>query len=462
MNIMRHHSVVVIACTILLAGNPVHAEDAVAAPAPDAAAEAPAADAAAEAPAADAAAEAPAADAAAEAPAADAAAEAPAPEPLVLDTVEVAPGVDTLDLSPHLNYFEDIEGKLTIDDIGAEGFQAKFNKLDEGVQVPAFGMGQPSAYWFRVVIDNKTETIQWVIEASYAALDSIHFYQKDADGNWKGQISGDSEPFKGRYWDHPNPNFMFERWEGDTTPVFLRVTTKGSMKLPLKLYSERAFGLKSMDELFGSGIFYGIFLVMIIFNGLMFIPLRDVNYLLYVGFLSLFLLFQMNLLGHGFEYLWPNSPHLNNLTLLFFIFSAFYCALEFTRRFNQAEQYAPRFNKVLKVAALIMLTLSLVQFAAPYKIMIGVVILSVLVGCGIIVSAGVSCMKAGFRPARFFVGAWGIFLVGVVLFALVTAGRIPSNPITEGSYRIGSTILVTFLALALVDRFRFLQEKGES
>ena len=32
-------------------------------------------------------------------------------------------------------------------------------------------------------------------------------------------------------------------------------------------------------------------------------------------------------------------------------------------------------------------------------------------------------MKAGYTPARFFVGAWAIFLVGVVMFALVTAGN---------------------------------------
>ena len=236
--------------------------------------------------------------------------------------------------------------------------------------------------------------------------------------------------------------------------------TTGAMKLPLKLYSERAFGLKSMDELFGSGVFYGIFLVMIIFNGLMFIPLKDVNYLLYVGFLSLFLLFQMNLLGHGYEYLWPGSPDFNNLTLLFFILSAFYCALEFTRRFNEAEQYSPKLNKVLKGMAFLMLGLSVAQFFLPYKIMIKMVIPLVLVGCGVIVAAARSCMKAGFRPARFFFGAWAIFLVGVVMFALVTAGRIPSNPITENAYRLGATILVTFLALALVDRFRFLQEKG--
>ena len=374
--------------------------------------------------------------------------------------VTVPPDADVVDLSPHLEYFEDVEAKLTIDDVSAAGFQSKFKKLDEGVDVPNFGLGLTSAYWFRVVIDNKSETIQWVVEDDYAALDSIHFYQQDADGNWAAQIAGDSEPFEGRYWAHPLPNFSFERWEGDTTPVYVRVMTTGAMKLPLKLYSERAFGLKSMDELFGSGVFYGIFLVMIIFNGLMFIPLKDINYLLYVGFLSLFLLFQMNLLGHGYEYLWPGSPDINNLTLLFFILAAFYCALEFTRRFNEAEQYSPKLNKVLKALALVMLALSIVQFFAPYKVMIKAVIPLVLIGCAVIVAAGISCMNSGYRPARFFVGAWGVFVVGVMLFALMTSGLISSNPITENAYRVGSTILVTFLALALVDRFRFKQEQG--
>lgn len=371
-------------------------------------------------------------------------------------TVDVPPDTDTVSLSPHLDFIEDVDGKLTIAEVSAEAMQAKFQKVEK--DPPNFGFTD-SVYWFRVVINNNSETIQWVIEDSYPAVDTVEFYQKDSDGNWLMQKSGDSEPFDGRYWSHPLPNFSFERWEGDTTPIFMRVQTTGNVKLPVTLYSERAFGLKSMDELFSAGIYYGIFIVMILFNSLMFVSLRDVNYLLYVGFLLFFMVFQMNLQGHAFEYLWPNSPEMNNLTLLFFIFAAMYCALEFSRKFNECEQYAPKFNKVLKYFGFAMLGFAIGQFIVPYKIIVKFAAIGTLSGCLLIFASGVACMKAQYRPARYFVGAWGIFLVGVILFALVTAGRIASNAITENAYTVGSTILVTFLALALVDRWRFQQEQ---
>ena len=211
MNIMRQISLTFFASMLLIfvhTANAEQTENAEAAPAEAAPAEAAPAEAA---------------------PAEAAPAEAePPPAPSM---VVVPPDADMVDLSPHLEWFEDADAKLTIDDISADGFQGNFKKLNEetGLEVPNFGLGLTSAYWFRIVVDNKSETIQWVVEDDYAALDSIHFYQKDADGNWQAQIAGDSEPFEGRYWNHPLPNFSFERWEGDTTPVYIRVMTTGAM-----------------------------------------------------------------------------------------------------------------------------------------------------------------------------------------------------------------------------------------
>ena len=72
-----------------------------------------------------------------------------------------------------------------------------------------------------------------------------------------------------------------------------------------------------------------------------------------------------------------------------------------------------------------------------------------------VIVTGVMAIKAGYRPARFFLIAWFCFMAGAIVYALALAGQAPVNALTENGVLIGSAMEVTLLALALVDRFQF-------
>ena len=69
------------------------------------------------------------------------------------------------------------------------------------------------------------------------------------------------------------------------------------------------------------GLYLGVLLVMVFFNGLFFLPTKDTIYLHYVVFLVLRSL-DATLRGLGFAYLWPDTPAINNTFLLPFLFVA--------------------------------------------------------------------------------------------------------------------------------------------
>ena len=100
------------------------------------------------------------------------------------------------------------------------------------------------------------------------------------------------------------------------------------------------------------------------------------------------------------------------------------------------------------------------SFAAPYKYMIVIVILSTLVSCICLIIVGFAVMSGGFPPAKYFLLAWGFFLVGVVLYALKTGGVLPSTTLTNNGFQLGSALLVTLLALGMRARFEFLRRAG--
>ena len=407
-----------------------------------------------------------AADTAAEAPT-EVAAEAPA-EPAAEVPAEpakpevkavIAEGVSEASLNLGVAYFEDVNGELTIEKLVDGSANVEFLTKDNREETPNFGLN-PSVFWFKVQIENLAETVQWVVEVDYSMLDTITFYAQGADGSYQGQVSGDSEAFEGRYWAHRNPNFKIDIWQGDTAVVYLKVQTAGSLQLPMTIYSERTFGLRSMRDSLSLGLYFGVLLVMVLFNGLLFLPTKDTTYLQYVVFLSFFGLFDATLRGLGFAYLWPETPAINNLFLLPFIFIALWGAVSFSRNYLNAVETSPKLDGFFKVVSYLLLLFTVVAFIAPYKVMIGGVILSVLVVCVTLIILGFSAMSSGFPPAKYFLVAWGSFLVGVMLYALKTGAILPSTALTNNGFQIGSALLVTLLALGMRARFEFLRSSG--
>ena len=405
---------------------------------------------------------APADAAAADTAAADTAAEA-APADAAVEAVSVKATIDAgsseSSIAGKLAYLEDANGDLTIEKIVDGGDAISFKAYEKPDESPNFGLN-PSVHWFKVQIENLAETVQWVVEVDYSMLDTITFYAQGADGTYEPQVSGDSEAFDGRYWAHRNPNFKVDIWQGDTAVVYLKVQTAGSLQLPLSISSERTFGLRSMRDSLSLGLYFGILIIMVLFNGLLFIPTKDTTYLQYVVFLSFFGLFDATLRGLGFAYLWPESPSFNNLFLLPFIFVALWGAVSFSRNYLNAIETSPKLDGFLKIVGMLLIVLTVVAFVAPYKFMIGGVILSVLVVCVTLIILGFSAMSSCFPPAKFFLVAWGSFLVGVVLYALKTGGVLPSNALTNSFFQLGSTMLVTLLALGMRARYEFLRSSG--
>ena len=222
-----------------------------------------------------------------------------------------------------------MNGELTIEKLVDGSANVEFLTKDNREETPNFGLN-PSVFWFKVQIENLAETVQWVVEVDYSMLDTITFYAQGADGSYQGQVSGDSEAFEGRYWAHRNPNFKMDIWQGDTAVVYLKVQTAGSLQLPTDDL-QRAHLWSSLHARFVEpGALFGVLLVMVLFNGLLFLPTKDTTYLQYVVFLSFFGLFDATLRGLGFAYLWPETPAINNLFLLPFIFIALWGAVSFS------------------------------------------------------------------------------------------------------------------------------------
>ena len=75
---------------------------------------------------------------------------------------------------------------------------------------------------------------------------------------------------------------------------------------------------------------------------------------------------------------------------------------------------------------------------------------------------GVATWRMGFHPPRFFMIAWSIMAVSLILFLMVRQGIAPSTYFTENIYQLGMGLMVVCWSIALADRITVLRTETES
>ncbi len=368
-------------------------------------------------------------------------------------------GTENYPLGLHLSYFEDKEGRLSLQEVLEEETLQAFTPSDKAV--PSFSFTK-SSLWFRLDLHNQDSPVQrWLLECLYPPLDSINAYLIDADNNVVTYRSGDKLPFAKRAVKHRNVMFNVPLAMGESVRVYIRVRTEGSLQVPLFLRSPRALLAKDHEEQLALGLFYGVLVAMLLYNLLIFVSIRDISYLYYVGYIVGWILFQMSLNGLAFEYLWPESPKWGNIATPFFVGYAALTIVLFARVFLQTRIYVPRFDRILKVLAALAAIAMLTSLVASYTIAMKLGTIVSLFASICVVGAGLWSLKIGVRQAAFFLLAWSALLLGIVAYTLKTFGVLPSNTATEYGMQLGSAVELILLSFALAHRMRILKEDNE-
>jgi hypothetical protein len=143
----------------------------------------------------------------------------------------------------------------------------------------------------------------------------------------------------------------------------MRFKTSGSMTLPLTLWSTDRFQVRKNMEYLYLGAFYGIILIMLVYNLFLFISLKSIDYLYYILFLIAFSFFQLALGGIGSSYIWDDFTSLNNYTTNVFQAVMLIFLLLFAISFLETKKFSPVLYRLL---VLIVLVWGLILIAIPF------------------------------------------------------------------------------------------------
>jgi hypothetical protein len=320
---------------------------------------------------------------------------------------------------------------------------------------------QDSPVYFFSRIKNKTINQDFVLEVGYPLLDEIDLYilrKHEVQGPIE---SGDLRPFSQRYRSFRTPNFSIKIKPNEDIILVSRVKTAGSLPFPLTLHTEEAFAWRVLSDNFGLGLYYGLMLVMIVFNSFLFISLRDRIYLYYVGYLFSFFIWQMTFNGSFLQFISPNHPKIVSLLTMTCHFAVLTFGIAFINSFLALRHREKLLARIFSILAIFTAVMAAAPSLIPYHVHSRIAAISGIIIPILILYTGLRSLRKGFKPARFFVLAWGAFILGSVIYGLKSLGFFPHMFWTESSIKLGSAMEVMLLSLALGDRIRLLRAERD-
>ncbi|MDF0751058.1 diguanylate cyclase [Marinobacter sp. 71-i] len=355
-----------------------------------------------------------------------------------------------LELSRFVDYLQEPSDSVSLDSVRQ---LPESEWRPNGKDSVSLGYGD-DVYWFRVHVRNPgAATDPLFLEIGYPVLDHVEVYLVDDGDLLASYVLGDKQPFYNRLIYHRNFLVPFSLSVGNNLSVYLRVDTTSSMQVPLTLWDQDAFYVAEQSRSLFEGIYYGIVLVMILYNLFVYMAVGERSFLHYVGYISAMPLFLASLHGVAFQYLWPEATWWNDQAIIVFLNLVVLFGGTFSLRFiNVSRANHPVLNRLTVSLIVIAGVMATAGLLVPYRLMILPTILVGFLGCTTMLVLSIVRWVRKDPAARYYALAWVFMLFGGIVLALSKFTMLPRNLLTENATQVGSAIGVILLSVALADR----------
>lgn len=320
----------------------------------------------------------------------------------------------------------------------------------------------PFSYWLRFTITNNSSATALAVHVGQPMIDHIDFYQLRNNKVVKSNHSGQFTNFSTRPVNVQTFMYPITLQRGESSIIYFYVSSGKQMVMPIYVGTEEQVRESAVNKDISFGLYVGIILVMLLYNLFVYFTVRDKNYLYYVLYLAVVLLTQACMEGYLFRYVLPNNPQLANISVYITTALIGLAAIEFSKNFLSAKQYTPKLYKWSYVFWALYAIQIVLAFAKQYNTSYTIMLSSAMASAIFVLSMAITILIKGFRSAKFFLIAWSVFIVCVVIYVLKDFDvLLPYNSLTSSALLIGSAFEAILLSFALADKINIFKAEKE-
>jgi signal transduction histidine kinase len=358
-------------------------------------------------------------------------------------------------ISNGAKYLIDTNHSITPEQINSRDL---FNSQN-GSSTPVFKQDINSV-WVRFAAINQSSH-EIFLDIPYTNIGSVSLYRLQNDSIVFMEAAGNSIAINKYLPGNPNIIFNLQLPKNIRTVYYLHIKSVHPIILPMYLSTREALVSSSSVKNFFIGFYFGLLIVAFFYNFFLFVSTKDVNYFYYILYVLALILAQLCASGYGYFYLWPTSPGINTLSVLWTSYFSGITAFIFSIFFLRVRFYLPKIFPYLFIIFFIYLVGLVASLFGAISLSYSILNYNSLVNGVVALIISINIIRKGFKTAVFYLIAWVSFLVSVIILVLRNLSILPYNNITASSIYVGSSIEIILLSIALADRINTLKKEKE-
>ncbi|XDD46392.1 7TM diverse intracellular signaling domain-containing protein [Leptospira sp. WS39.C2] len=363
-------------------------------------------------------------------------------------------------LAKYMSVFEDPTQKLEFQDIKSNESNLPFLQIPKTKEAFNFSYSN-SNFWLKTKIFNPLDReIQTSLVVAYPRIKTLDLYLESKDGVKIIQsgylVPSVNRPYQSRFFVFP-----IEFSKNSEVTIYFKVNSPNAINLPIQIWNQKSYDRHEIDDHVLQAIYFGITLAMIVFNLFVYLIHKDISYLLYVLVVLSSAIAIATHNGIASEYLWDNSPWLDQYSVNIIISIVLIIFLIFMRTLLQTKKVLPQLD-VWNWGFILVQCLLPIFYILSFETFIKWLVLSHTITSLWILVIGILCSMKRQRIAYFFLLAFAFLFLALIISTLRALGIIPTNVFTIEGPQYGSAAEMMLLAFALADRYNFIIQEKEA
>lgn len=314
----------------------------------------------------------------------------------------------------------------------------------------------PKAHWIKLTIPQDMPSGILLLENPI--LDSAILYNDS--GMVLGNLGLSRTINKKKYLNFSLPNIELTKISAGTK-YFIKTQSNTLSSVPLKVLKPNKFTEYVSNTNIISGFYFGILFVMLLYNLFVWSSVKEIAYLHYCLYILALIATQLVLQGYFKSYFLPKSYGFNKYSVVLFGSFLGMATLAFANSFLKIKKYAPKKIKGIKIFYTLCILSAILCLLGLQSISFNLINITIGIGSIYLLWIASRVNKAGYKPAKFFILAFAILLLGTTIYVLKDYGLLPYNSFTYYGYQVGSVIQVILLSLALANSINILKKEKE-
>ncbi|HEY9144843.1 MAG TPA: diguanylate cyclase [Arenimonas sp.] len=373
---------------------------------------------------------------------------------------QLGPGDRALDLLPHLSVLEDPGKSLQLEDLLTSDGARRFAPL--GDRTASFGYST-SAWWLRASVTNGADQPRdMMLRQSYVLLDYFDLYVVHEGRVLKRWTTGDTLPYSTRPVPHRDYLFPLTIEPRQTLEIYLRARSDGPVNATLTLYSPEALVPALGTEQLAMGALFGSFVLLALCTALLYGFVRDEAFAYYLCYVLCYGGYMAVFNGIAQQHLWPETPSLWGVGQVVLLMLALHFLLHFSRSLLRAKGQSRWLDRAFLALQTVILALMVAAPFVSYGTLVRPITFTVATTVFMVVAIGIAGLRARQAAAGYFLLAWSVFLVGVLLYLAKSLGLLPHTWLTQYGFQIGTIFEFVLLSVALGIRVKEIRQQSRT